>query len=66
MYLLQSKALKQIGIFNEALSFIPEDGTTPPLSASPEGLFADGEKNLKRGDSFAGKNCEKEKNSDID
>jgi hypothetical protein len=43
VYLLQSKALKQIGIFNEALSFIPEDGTTPPLSASPEGLFADGE-----------------------
>jgi hypothetical protein len=32
VYLLQSKALKQIGIFNEALSFIPEDGTTPPPS----------------------------------
>lgn len=56
----------QIGIFNEALSLIPEGGNPPPFSASPEDLFADGEKNLERGDSFAGKNCEKEKNKDID
>lgn len=64
--LLQSKPLKQIGILNEALSLIPEGGNPPPFSASPEDLFADGEKNLERGDSFAGKNCEKEKNKDKD